>query len=50
MAYESPHTVHGRKKGKKGSLVLKLDISKAYDQVKWAFLKSITVKMSFPDA
>ena len=33
VAYETLHTMHGRKKGKKGSLALKLDISKAYDQV-----------------
>lgn len=30
MAYE---TLHGRKKGKKDALALKLDISKAYDKV-----------------
>ena len=48
VAYESLHTMHGRKKGKKGSLALKLDINKAYDRVEWAFLKSIMVKMGFP--
>ena len=37
-----------RKKGKKGSLVLKLDISKAYDRVEWSFLRGIMYKMSFP--
>ena len=31
VAYETLHTMHGRKKGNKGSLALKLDISKAYD-------------------
>ena len=35
--------------GKNGSLTLKLDISKAYNRVKWAFLKSIMVKMGFPE-
>ena len=35
VAYEMLHTMHSRKKGKKGSLALKLDISKAYDQVEW---------------
>lgn len=38
VAYETLHTMNGRKKGKKGSLALKLDISKAYDRVKWKFL------------
>ena len=33
VAYELLHTMHSRKKGKKGSLALKLDISKAYDRV-----------------
>ena len=33
VAYEALHAMHGRKKGKKCSLVLKLDVSKAYDQV-----------------
>nr|XP_023908214.1 uncharacterized protein LOC112019900 [Quercus suber] len=33
VAYEILHTMHSRKKGKKGLLTLKLDISKAYDMV-----------------
>ena len=31
VAYETLHTMNSQKKGKKGSLALKLDISKAYD-------------------
>ena len=31
VAYETLHIMHSRKKGKKGSLALKLDVSKAYD-------------------
>ena len=34
LAYETLHAKHTRKKRKKGSLALKLDISKAYDWVK----------------
>ncbi|XP_075665614.1 uncharacterized protein LOC142635316 [Castanea sativa] len=48
VAYETLHTMLSRKKGKKGSLALKLDISKAYDQVKWQSLQSIMEKMVFP--
>ena len=33
VAYELLHIMHSRKKCKKGSLALKLDISKAYDRV-----------------
>ena len=33
VAYETLHTMHCRKKGKKRSLALKLDISKVYDRV-----------------
>ena len=48
MAYETLHTMHCRKKGKTSSLALKLDISKAYDRVEWAFLRGIMLKMGFP--
>ena len=50
VAYELLHTMHSRKKCKKGSLALKLDISKAYDRVEWPFLKGIMTKLSFPEA
>ena len=33
VAYEALHTMHGRRKGKIGTLAMKLDISKAYDKV-----------------
>ena len=33
VAYETLHAMHIRKKGKKGVLALKLDVSKAYDRV-----------------
>ena len=48
VAYETLHTMHARQKGKKGSLALKLDISKAYDRVEWQFLQKIMEKMGFP--
>ena len=35
------------KNAKKGSLALKLDISKTYDQVEWNFLQGIMVKLGF---
>jgi hypothetical protein len=33
MAYETLHTMHTRMKGKKGFMVVKLDMSKAYDKM-----------------
>ena len=47
LAYETLHAMHGRKKGKKGALALKLDVSKAYDRVEWNFLRGIMVKLGF---
>ena len=41
VAYETLHTMHSRKKGKTSFLALKLDVSKAYDQVEWLFLQGI---------
>ena len=50
VAYETLHSMHCKKKGKKGALGLKLDISKAYDRVKWAFLEKIMYNLGFPKA
>ena len=41
--------MHGRKKGKNGSLALKLDVSKAYDRVEWNFHRGIMVRLGFPE-
>ena len=38
-AYETFHTMQTRLGGKKGFMVVKLDMSKAYDRVKWHFLE-----------
>ena len=49
VAYETLHAVNNKRSGKKDSLALKLDVSKAYDRVEWDFLKSIMSKMGLPD-
>ena len=46
VAYESLHAMHCRKKGRRGSLALKLDV---YDRVEWAFLKGFMTKLGFPE-
>ena len=47
VAYETLHAMHSRKKGKKGALALKLDVSKAYDRVEWSFLMGMIIKLGF---
>ena len=49
VAYEALHSMHVRKKGKTGSLALKLDVSKAYDRVEWLFLQGVMQKLGFPE-
>ena len=49
VAYETLHSMHCRKSRKKGSLALKLDISKAYDWVEWDFLRNIMLRLGFPE-
>ena len=41
--------MNNKRLGKKGSLALKLDISKSYDRVEWGFLKGIMSKMDLPN-
>ena len=47
MAFETLHSLQNYKGGNYGYMALKLDISKAYDQVEWYYLKGIIRKMGF---
>lgn len=49
MVYETMHYLNRKRRRKKGTMALKLDISKTYDQVEWSFLKSVMEKMGFVD-
>lgn len=44
VAYESIHYLR-RKEGMSAACAVKLDMAKAYDRVKWAYLCSITLKL-----
>ena len=49
VAYETLHYMKNHNSGKSGYMALKLDMSKAYDRVKWSFLKDVMVQMGFQE-
>lgn len=48
IAYELIHFLKKNNRGKKGFMSIKLDMSKAYDRMKWDYLEQILVAMGFP--
>ena len=47
IAIEVVHHMRVSKKSKDKNVTLKLDISKAYDRIKWLYLKDVMLKMGF---
>lgn len=47
IALELFHIMKERSKGRRGTIALKLDISKAYDRVEWGFLRKKLLTMGF---
>ncbi|KAK3193517.1 hypothetical protein Dsin_024827 [Dipteronia sinensis] len=45
---ETLHSLARKKSGNRGQMTMKLDMSKVYDRVEWPFLKSVMIKMNFP--
>lgn len=48
LAQEVMHGLR-HKKGKKGFMMIKLDLHKAYDSLDWGFLESVLRKVGFPE-
>ena len=49
IAFETMHHISKKKSGKVGEMALKLDMSKAYDRVKWECLEKIMEKLGLDE-
>jgi hypothetical protein len=49
LAYECTHLLKTRRKGREGYAAIKLDMSKAYDRVEWAFVEGMMRKLGFAE-
>lgn len=47
VAYEMIHSMKTRKKGKMGSMAVKLGMSKAYDRIELVYLEAVMKKLGF---
>ncbi|XP_073137691.1 uncharacterized protein [Henckelia pumila] len=45
IAFEISHYMKRKRQGKSGNAALKIDMSKAYDRVEWAFLQNMMLKL-----
>nr|XP_027081023.1 uncharacterized protein LOC113703745 [Coffea arabica] len=47
VSHEYMHYLKNKRQGSQGFMALKLDMSKAYDRVKWGYLKEMMIKLGF---
>ncbi|KAL5750726.1 hypothetical protein ACOSP7_025329 [Xanthoceras sorbifolium] len=47
VGFKCLHTLRNKRRGDRGHIALKLDMSKAYDRVEWCFLQRIMGKLGF---
>ncbi|XP_024196455.1 uncharacterized protein LOC112199713 [Rosa chinensis] len=47
VANEIAHFVHNKRDGNEGCMALKLDFSKAYNQMEWLFLRKVMIRLGF---
>ncbi|KAL0427089.1 UNVERIFIED_CONTAM: hypothetical protein Slati_2883700 [Sesamum latifolium] len=47
LAFELNHYIHSSQRSKGGCVALKLDMSKAYDRVEWAFFHGTSLRFGF---
>ncbi|XP_050211630.1 uncharacterized protein LOC126661804 [Mercurialis annua] len=49
IAFEIGHYMRRKRRGKLGSVAPKIDMSKAYDHVRWSFVRNMMVRLGFSD-
>lgn len=47
IAYEAVHAIQRRRRGHRGVMSIKLDMSKAYNRIEWKFLEAIMLRLGF---